>query len=200
MQKEEFFDIVNHKTALSVENTKELEKIAGEFPYFHVAQIVYLKNLKETSNPEFGTVLKKVAVSVPDRKRLYRFLNARHELVADKREIQAETENLPVFNLEYNEESPSKNALIDKFLSSDLGKISRNPEAENNLERDENEVIKKSVEEDDEIVTETLAGIYFQQKKYDKALHAFRKLSLKYPEKSVYFASRIEEIEKVKNI
>lgn len=200
MQKEEFFDIVNHKTALSVENTKELEKIAGEFPYFQVAQIVYLKNLKETSNPEFGTVLKKVAVSVPDRKRLYRFLNARHELVADKREIQAETENLPVFNLEYNEESPSKNALIDKFLSSDLGKISRNPEAENNLERDENEVIKKSVEEDDEIVTETLAGIYFQQKKYDKALHAFRKLSLKYPEKSVYFASRIEEIEKVKNI
>ncbi|MBN1986470.1 MAG: hypothetical protein JW761_09210 [Prolixibacteraceae bacterium] len=200
MQKEEFFDIVNHKTALSVENTKELKKVAGEFPYFQVAQIVYLKNLKETSSPEFETVLKRVAVSVPDRKRLYRFLNTRHELVDDKREIQAETENLPVFNLEYSEENPSKNALIDKFLSSDVGKISRNPEAENNLERAENEVIKKSVEEDDEIVTETLAGIYFQQKKYDKALHAFRKLSLKYPEKSVYFASRIEEIEKVKNI
>jgi len=57
-------------------------------------------------------------------------------------------------------------------------------------------VLKNSVAEPDEMVTETLAMIYFQQKKYDKALEAFQKLSLKYPEKSAYFASRIEEIEK----
>ena len=57
-------------------------------------------------------------------------------------------------------------------------------------------MISKSLSESDELITETLGNIYFQQKKYDKALDAFKKLSLKYPEKSVYFAARIEEIEK----
>ena len=49
------------------------------------------------------------------------------------------------------------------------------------------------------VITETLASIYFQQKNFDKALDAYKKLSLKYPEKSVYFAGRIEEIELLKN-
>ena len=44
-----------------------------------------------------------------------------------------------------------------------------------------------------------VANIYYSQKKYDKALSAYKNLSLKYPEKSIYFASRIEEIEIVKN-
>ena len=64
----------------------------------------------------------------------------------------------------------------------------------------ENEIESNSVKENEEVVTETLAVIYLQQKKYDKALNAFQKLSLKYPEKSVYFASRIKEIESLKNI
>ena len=49
-------------------------------------------------------------------------------------------------------------------------------------------------------ITETLANIYLEQKKYDKALEAFKKLGLKYPEKNSYFATRIEEILKLKNI
>ena len=60
-------------------------------------------------------------------------------------------------------------------------------------------VAEKSVQENEEIITETLANIYLQQKNYKKALDAFEKLSLKYPEKSVYFASRIKEIEEIKN-
>ena len=55
------------------------------------------------------------------------------------------------------------------------------------------------MEENDEIITETLASIYTQQKNYDKALIAYQKLSLKYPEKNIYFASRIKEIEVLKN-
>ena len=36
--------------------------------------------------------------------------------------------------------------------------------------------------------------IYARQQLYDKAIATYLKLSLKYPEKSVYFADRIEKI------
>ncbi|HCP40943.1 MAG TPA: hypothetical protein DIT65_04045 [Cryomorphaceae bacterium] len=47
-------------------------------------------------------------------------------------------------------------------------------------------------------VTETLAEIYFGQRLFDKAIKAYEILSLKYPEKSGFFADRIREIKKQK--
>ncbi len=44
------------------------------------------------------------------------------------------------------------------------------------------------------LVTETLAKVYWQQKKYHLALEAYRYLRLEYPEKSSYFARLIKEI------
>ncbi|MEO8886466.1 MAG: hypothetical protein ABI367_10415 [Mucilaginibacter sp.] len=58
---------------------------------------------------------------------------------------------------------------------------------------------KKSSEDADEIVTETLARIYTEQMLYPKAISAYKKLMLKFPEKSLYFASQIEQIEKKSN-
>lgn len=54
---------------------------------------------------------------------------------------------------------------------------------------------KLSVQENDDLVTETLANIYVEQGYVEKAIKAFEKLQLKYPEKKVYFAGRIKEIE-----
>ena len=46
------------------------------------------------------------------------------------------------------------------------------------------------------IVSETLAKVYYEQKKYHLAIETYKKLRLVYPEKSSYFASLIKEIEK----
>ena len=49
----------------------------------------------------------------------------------------------------------------------------------------------------DELMTETLAKVYLQQKKYKKALYAYKILSLKYPEKNSFFADQIKRIKQL---
>ena len=51
----------------------------------------------------------------------------------------------------------------------------------------------------DDICTETLAQIYLEQDYPEQAINIYSKLSLRYPEKSVYFAALIDEINKKTN-
>jgi hypothetical protein len=55
---------------------------------------------------------------------------------------------------------------------------------------------KKSAEDHNDLVSETLASIYIEQMLYHKAIETYEKLSLKFPEKSRYFADLIQSLEK----
>lgn len=86
---------------------------------------------------------------------------------------------------------PSKFDLIDKF-------IAENPK----IKPSKKQVSLKNLSKEnsfnsDELMTETLAKVYLEQKNYKKAKQAYRILSLKYPEKSGFFADRISEVEKI---
>jgi hypothetical protein len=59
------------------------------------------------------------------------------------------------------------------------------------------DISEQSVRESDALMTETLANIHIKQKQYQKAITIFEKLSLKYPEKSIYFAARIQDLERL---
>lgn len=62
-------------------------------------------------------------------------------------------------------------------------------------------VLEKSMntEEYSDLMTETLAQIYTEQKKYDKAIRAYKILMIKYPEKEEYFSDKIEHIDYMMN-
>ncbi|MGB6152284.1 MAG: hypothetical protein WBG48_09845 [Pricia sp.] len=81
--------------------------------------------------------------------------------------------------------------LIDKFIA-DQPKI--------NPQKDAPKIaIATSVTLDKkELMTETLAKVYLEQKKYKNAIQAYKILSLKYPEKSGFFADRIKAVERLK--
>ncbi len=53
---------------------------------------------------------------------------------------------------------------------------------------------KQSVEEDEDLVTETLASLYYKQGNLKKAIRTYEKLCLKYPSKITYFANLIQKI------
>lgn len=85
--------------------------------------------------------------------------------------------------------------LIEQFLNSDPGVIKADKQS--SLEGD---VSERSVREDDSFITNTLAKIYVKQGLHAKAIYAYERLSLKYPEKSAYFAAQIEKIKNNTNI
>ena len=82
-----------------------------------------------------------------------------------------------------------KNELIEQFISTapSMPRI-------NKTTNDKRDLSKENPYTQNDLFSETLAKIYVQQQLYEKAIATYINLSLKYPEKSVYFANRIEKI------
>ena len=149
-------------------NTAHLVLPQAKEPNSFTGWLAYLKN--DTSrpvNPSSGIV----KITLPEQK------------YEDKREIPA--------NEELQKRKQKNKALIDKIIESNPGHI-RTKEEQKFYTPDT--TAKESLLDNEHLVTETLAKIYGLQGNVNKAVRAYQILSLKYPQKSAYFASLIQKL------
>jgi hypothetical protein len=289
MSPENLIQWLRNPSLLNRESMIQLKALLDDYPCFTIARVLYLKNIQILKDLRFSRELVKTAISVPDRRRLYYFIEEKklpecatrfslgksnedgfsiidrflHENTADsvlldvlqegdyltdsKAAIagddvseyailpEAAQKAVPAidraglsqgeesFTLDYlrylsrQAVSPSNEGtakpmpgqdLIDTFLAQSSCEESRipikfpsalesNAPVPSETEAARLERLASEIDLPEDSFTETLAKIYLKQKRYDRALEIFKSLSLKYPEKNVYFADQIRFLEKL---
>ncbi len=266
-------------TILSHKQTRELEDIIDEYPYFQAARALHLKGLKNLNSHKYNGALKVTAAHTSDREVLFDYITSKEfdqnqiantiagripdlrekeiiseevepnpnaEVILGESDEKALPQNIkhaeqilnpklfktkeekpiekdraektldlgspipftktekhsftewlqltskkPIVRTEKESERKKKFDLVDKFIEANPKIV---PKENLRSEID----IRESIKIDkNELMTETLAKVYLEQKKYKKAVQAFKILSLKYPEKSGFFADQIRAVKKL---
>jgi hypothetical protein len=131
--------------------------------------------------------LERDLIEIRERKqRLAKLLNQQEEKVEEKKSTGKKS-------------SKSQVELIEKFIQNEpqFGKQKDHGQDSEYLQED---LATKKLKYQDEFATETLAALLFKQKKYERALDIYEKLSLKFPEKRTYFALQIQKIKESQHV
>ena len=105
MEAADLYRLMENPALLNKETLLQLQQMVSTYPYFQIARMLYLKNLAVLNDVRFNSELRKMAVYISDRKRLFAFI---------------EGERYGLHPLPIEEESIEKKdsfALIDAFLS-----------------------------------------------------------------------------------
>ena len=175
MVTEEIFKIIEVEELQNDENLTKLDIFLKKHSFHSTALIARLIVLKNIDSVRYISELRKCALYVQSRKKLFKILikNKTKVFVKPHQNFDQKLTMLEwIEKIEEKKEKPT-------FFSA-------------------TETAKKSLSENDDFITETLAKIYKEQGHFDKAIDAFEKLILKFPEKNTLFASQISDIKKIK--
>lgn len=178
-------------TAIQQEKIDEIQRSLLDIEVHHIEEVIVLPEIETTATPKETEITEptseeKLEIGKPlpftpsERHSFQEWLQLT-KFSPIEREIEEKT-------IQNDPEKQKKLDIIDKFIEANpkIAPVKETTKAPAN--------ISKSVEEPTHLMTETLAKVYLEQKKYNKAIQAYEILILKYPEKSSFFADRINEI------
>ena len=208
---------IQNPQLISSEDVTKIDCLLQEFPYYQTAQLLLTKGLLNIESVRYNRQLKKAAAFSLDRKQLFKLiilqkfeqttvseisentkdsLTIGQPLAFDKKEEYSFSEWLALSKIKKIDRTPIPNTkqLIDNFIDKKIS-ISKPKKTDFFKPID---AAKESLIENESIVTPTLAKVYLDQGYYEKAISAYTKLCLKYPEKNSLFVNQIKLINKLK--
>lgn len=200
-------------TRLSPETLPAVRQLYESYPYCGVFAFLYLYNLALAEDVRYPSELRRLAVLLPDRERLFRLVEAQKEHFTPVEEAESEEDTFSLIDsfLESvrstGEDLPESLHLEvpaevgDYFSGQDFAQVDMKDEellpSRLVKEQEASQTSKSEEVGEDSLLSETLSKIYIQQGHYDKALRIIRSLSLNYPEKSRFFADQIRFLERI---
>jgi len=199
------FDLIKDK-----EITK-LEEINFKYPFFQTSQILLSKGLLNIKSIRYDEQIKKAAAYSRDRKKLFLFIMSKEKnskiknndakfnetpLNFKKNDTHSFSQWLSLTKVKKVRNFSSEDKVINNFIEHEHEheiRIKKNKEFFKPTK-----AAKKSIQQNNNLITPTLAEVYLKQGHFDKAVLAYEKLILKYPQKSTFFAEKIKLIKNQK--
>ena len=228
MQSIQFIKHIRNPNNINKEDLLELNNLCLEYPYCASLHKLRLKALKQVGSEKYNNELKMTAAITGNRNLLFEYitqdsfkliknevfkqlvtkpkeiLQLGKPLKFDKSEKHSFNEWLKLTHFKPIDRNNNLNENTKLKPSEKTTKIVNFITASKNkgLPKKEffspNNTALESLNENNKLMTETLAKIYLEQGHYEKAITAFEILSLKYPQKSSLFANQIKAIKQIK--
>lgn len=146
---------------------------------------------------EIPTEIEPIEEVIIDFAALQKGVASEPESVVEEEKIPVEEETAPSLEQEIKvideeEQERLKHQLIDRFIEAQPS-VNKPSDADY---KESSKIAKESLIDRLDFVSETLAQIYVQQGNPKKAIEIYKQLSLKYPEKKLYFAAQIQKLNK----
>ncbi len=101
--------LIDHPEDMNRETLYELRELVARYPYFHLARLLFLKNLFLLHDPTFEEELRRNAIFLPDRRVIFDMVEGSNYCLQPTRSIVPQTSNLPA--------EKRAEQIIDNFLT-----------------------------------------------------------------------------------
>jgi len=212
MRNDKLISYIKNPKTIGKQEIADMRISLQAFPYFTSMQLLFTKGLYNTDSITYNRQLRKSAAFAGDRKLLFKLITKKkyksENIKTEDTKITQNSNELKIGRpLDFSEDEThsffewlaltkarkierKEVDLVNIFIES--GAVINKPKREKFFSPSES--AKISLIENDEIVTETLARVYLEQGHFDKSIQAYKKLSLKFPQKSSFFADQIKLI------